>query len=271
MLAACPTPPSTHRWKLTIRRDSVNFLTAAVGIALRWPPCADAMGRPAFMSDIQTPPADGEFHDGTQAQRAPGPLHPIDRHPPIPTVVGALAQPVSSERRAFARWWAVLLDGSHDWGSVDVSPTRHGVMRYRLVLFPPGLDIAERRLLRSWRVWPTWGAVLWVVSQIVLGSFLTPATAFAASTIAYLASGAILFARVAELRARVLTLSVVRIAGYPDPQSAAMFTELKSLVATLRQADAQRDRGQSCPAEHEAIWWQVYDRLSQNQARPVTP
>ncbi|MGH3644151.1 MAG: DUF6611 family protein [Mycobacterium sp.] len=223
------------------------------------------------MSDIQTQSAGGEFHDGAQPQRAPEPLPPIDQHPPTPAVVGAVAQPVSSERRAFARWWAVVLDGSHDWGSVDVSPTRHGVTQYRLVLFPPGLDIAERRLLRARRAWPTWGAVVWVASQIVLSSFLTPPTAFAASTIAYLAAGAVLFARVAELRARVLTLSVVRIAGYPDPHSATMFTELKSLVATLCQADAQRDRGQSSPVEHEAIWWQVYDRLSQNQARPVTP
>jgi hypothetical protein len=196
------------------------------------------------MSDIQTQSAGGESHDR--------------------------AQPASSERWAFARRWAVVLDGSHDWGSIDVSPTRHGVTQYRLVLFPPGLDIAERRLLRAWRAWPTWGAVVWVASQIVLGSFLTPATAFAASTVAYLASGAVLFARVAELRTRVLTLSVVRIAGYPDPQSTTMFTELKSLVATLCQADAQRALGQSSPAEHEAIWWQVYDRLAQNQARPVT-
>jgi hypothetical protein len=195
------------------------------------------------MTDIQTP-AGFEFRDGAQS--------------PLP------------DGRAFAQWWTLVLDGRHDWGSVDASPTRHGVTRYRLVVFPPGIDTVERRLLRAWRAWPTWGAVLWVVSQIVLSAALTPGAALAVSTIAYLASGLFLFARVAELRSRVRTLSVVRIAGYTDDRSAAMFVELKSLVAALGLADSQRARGQSSSADHEATWWRAYDRLGQNHPGPAT-
>lgn len=162
---------------------------------------------------------------------------------------------------AFQRWWTLVLDGRHGWGSVDTSPTRHGVTRYRLVVFPPGIDPVERRLLRAWRAWPTWGAVLWVLAQIVVGTFLTPAAALLGSSVAYLAVGGVLFAQVAELRTRVRTLAVVRMAGYPDPHSAATFTELKALVAELCSADARLQAGESSAADHEATWWRVYERL----------
>jgi hypothetical protein len=58
-------------------------------------------------------------------------------------------------------------------------------------------------------------------------------------------------------------LIVVRIAGYADEGVAALFAELKSLVVMLCQADDRRDRGQSSPADHEAAWWQVYERLGE--------
>jgi hypothetical protein len=112
--------------------------------------------------------------------------------------------------------------------------------------------------------------MLWLGTQIVLSTLFTPGAALATSTIAYLASGLFLFARVAEVRSRVRTLSVVCIAGYTDEPSAAMFVEMKSLVAALRHADSQRDRGQSSPADHESTWWQVYDRLGQNHLGPTT-
>jgi hypothetical protein len=197
------------------------------------------------MTDIQTP-ADGEFRDGAQ-----------------PAVTTEPQCPVGSAGR-MARWWSLVLDGRHDWGSVDVGPTRHGVTRTRLVVFPPGIDTVERRLLRAWRAWPAWGALIWVISQIVVGAFLTPGAAFASSTCAFLASGAILFARVSALRARVRTLAVVRIAGYADEHSAARHTELKLLVAALCHADDQREQGHWSAIDHEAAWWQVYDRLDQS-------
>jgi hypothetical protein len=221
------------------------------------------------MTDMQSP-AGGEFRDGAQSPLMRRPPARGEQHSPVNATDDMRSRPVGPEGRAFAQWWTLVLDGRHDWGSVDASPTRHGVTRYRLVVFPPGIDTVERRLLRAWRAWPIWGAVLWVVSQIVSGAILTPGAALATSTTIYLASGLFLFARVAELRSRVRTFSVVRIAGYPDERSAAMFAELKSLVATLCRADSQRDRGQSSPADHESTWWQVYERLGQNHSGPAT-
>jgi hypothetical protein len=63
----------------------------------------------------------------------------------------------------FARlpWWLRPLDGGPTWGSLDSYPRRFGVKRYRLVVFPPGISPEERRLLRLWRSWPVWGALLW--------------------------------------------------------------------------------------------------------------
>jgi len=202
------------------------------------------------MTDIQTP-AGSESRGGT--------------HPSSPT---GLRRPMAGG--ALPRWGALVLDGRHEWGSLDTSPARHGVTRYRLVLFPPGIDTVERRLLRAWRAWPAWGAVLWAVSQFIASALLTAGTALVVSTFAYLSSGAILFACTAELRSRVRTLTVVRIAGFTDQRTAASFAELKSLAATLCRADAERAKGDSSPADHEAVWWQVYDRLDPNHPGPAT-
>lgn len=221
------------------------------------------------MSDLETS-AGGEFRNGRQTPRTPRSQRRAEQHLAVTGVDDVRAHPVASKGGVVARWWALVLDGRHDWGSVDASPTRHGVTHYRLVVFPPGTDTVERRLLRAWRAWPMWGAVLLVVSQIVLGAFFAPGAALAVSASAYVAGSVFLFARVSELRSGVRTLSVVRIAGYTDQRSAAMFTELKSLLAVLCHADAQRDRGESSPTDHEAAWWRVYDRLGQIHPGPVT-
>jgi hypothetical protein len=89
------------------------------------------------------------------------------------------------------------------------------------------------------------------------------------STVAYLACGGALYTRVAELRSGVRSLTVVRISGYADEQTVLVFGEMKSLLAALCQADTRRDRGDSSPAEHEAVWWQAYDRLGQLDPGPV--
>jgi hypothetical protein len=167
--------------------------------------------------------------------------------------------------KAPSRWWERMLDGQHDWGSLETSPPRNGVSRFRLVVYPPGIDGVDRRLLRIWRAWPTWGALIWLAVQIALGALLTPLTAFAVSTIAYVGGGIVLFGLIAELRTRVRTLTVVRMAGYSDEHSKATFVELNTLVSVLWLADTERDSGRWSPAEHEAAWWQVYDRLGQLQ------
>jgi hypothetical protein len=167
-----------------------------------------------------------------------------------------------------ARWWTRLLDGDQVWGSIEVSPPRYGVSHYRLVVFPPGLDRVERRLLRGWRVWPTWGFGLWLFS-LCLCSILTSAATFVTPTIVWLGAGIFLFARVGALRTQVRTLCVSRIAGYPDQQAAATYAEMEALVIMLRSADKLCEQGRLSITGHEAVWWQVYDRLGTKHPRTV--
>jgi hypothetical protein len=165
-----------------------------------------------------------------------------------------------------ASWWSRLLDGDQVWGSMDISLTRYGVTRYRLVVFPPGIDGVERRLLRALRAWPTWGVALWFFAICVCSVF-TPWVRFALPSLAWLGIGAYLFARAGALRARVQVLSVTRAAGLIDPEGAAIYAEIKTLVTTLRSADDLRQAGGSSAAEHEAVWWEVYERLARDHPR----
>jgi hypothetical protein len=171
------------------------------------------------------------------------------------------ARPTRRAGRAADRWWSLILDGRRAWGSLDIAPTRLGVTHYRLTVFPPGLDPVERRMLRAWRAWPTWGAVCWLLGQLALGSVATPAADFVVSTAVYLGIGAVLFGRVCGVRSQVRGLCVVRIAGYADPRAEALYAELCSLTAALDDADARLQQGLLPAAGHEAAWWQVYDRL----------
>jgi hypothetical protein len=154
------------------------------------------------------------------------------------------------------------LDGDRVWGSLSVSPTRYGVTRYWFVVFPPGIDASERRLLRAWRAWPTWGSLLWLLS-LCLFSPLTMWAQFALPTVVWLSIGAFLFARVGGLRTQVRTRCVTRFAGHPDldEHSAAEYAEIRTLVAILESVDTLRAQGQLSATDHEAIWWRVYDRL----------
>jgi hypothetical protein len=163
--------------------------------------------------------------------------------------------------RQLGRWWSRLLDGQRVWGSVDLWPGRYGFRNYRLVVFPPGITPVDRRLVRLWRGWPMWGVPLWVMSVIVLSNSLTPGVAMVGSMAVYLAAGAITFTLAGQARAQVRSLQVVLIDGHVDPHSAARYAEWKQLVGILTGADDLVTEGKASIVEHEAVWWQAYDRL----------
>jgi small multidrug resistance family-3 protein len=56
-------------------------------------------------------------------------------------------------------------------------------------------------------------------------------------------------------------LSAVRIDGNDDPQWTAKCVLLQSLAETLTNADEQHRQGHLSAVEHDASWWDVYDRL----------
>ncbi|MHA3019723.1 DUF6611 family protein [Mycobacterium sp. BMJ-28] len=153
--------------------------------------------------------------------------------------------------------WHRLIDGDRSWGSLIISPTRYGVTRYRLVVFPPGLSTGQRRLLRIWRAWPTWGLALWLALEVTLLPTAGTVAALIVSGFAALSAGAVSMALVDQFRREVRTLTVLQTAGTDDPQNAELFAKLKSHATAL--ASAERDL---TGAQHEAAVWGVYDNLA---------
>lgn len=162
---------------------------------------------------------------------------------------------------ARARTPVPVIDGPRQWGSIETGVSRQGFRRYRLVVFPPGISDLERRLLRLWHRWPVWGATLWLVTVIPFVGTPNASMAVVTATVLYVGSGATLFVMLGPIRTRVLTMSVVLISGFSNAVAAAAYTELKAVAIILCAADMMRDAGDITPAQHEALWWQAYDRL----------
>ena len=173
-------------------------------------------------------------------------------------------KPQPGGRRSVLPNWSRALDGQHVWGSVDFWPGRYGFRKYRLVVYPPGISAAERRLLRLWRGWPLWGIGLWLICEVVFNRMVSPGPALAWSTTVYLLSGALMFALSSQLRGQVRSLQVVLIDGSNDSCSAGLHAQWEELASLLIDADERLDRGQASPVQHEAVWWQAYDRLGQS-------
>lgn len=160
------------------------------------------------------------------------------------------------------RAWQRTLDGDRPWGSIDIRRDRFGVTRCRLVVYPPGLDATDRRRVRVARGWPLWGAVAWVVSEIWARHFTGPSAALAISTTLVLGAGLAAATMAGENRGRVRTVRASVMAGHCDPTSAADVDRLKVLAGRLLDADDRLRGGRLSPAQHETLWWDVYDELS---------
>jgi hypothetical protein len=163
------------------------------------------------------------------------------------------------------RGWRRLLDGDRMWGSIDVRSDRFGVTRYRLVVYPPGIDTSERRRVRAARGWPMWGLVMWVACEIWASQLTGPWTALAISTGTALLAGHIAVWLAGEARTRVRTLVAAGMVGQHDPVSAAAVERLKVSAGHLIEADDSIRDGRLSPADHEAIWWKVYDDIESDR------
>jgi hypothetical protein len=153
--------------------------------------------------------------------------------------------------------WRRLLDRGHTWGSLEVSPTRYGITRYRLVVFPPGISSDDRMLLRMRRAWPTWGLAIFLILEILLVPALGGVAALWISATVFLGAGAVVMAMTAVNRGDVRTVTAIRRAGVDDPQ----FLEFYALARDLVEADGRLAAGEIQPVEHELLLWRVYDRM----------
>ncbi|MGO4446508.1 DUF6611 family protein [Mycobacterium sp. 2YAF39] len=165
--------------------------------------------------------------------------------------------------------WHQLLDGDRPWGSVSVRPDRFGVTRYRLVVYPPGISPTERRRVRAARGWPLWGAAVWITAQIYLSNVLNPWTALAVSISATLVLGVVTVSLADPVRTQVRTMTAAVLVGHPDLGSNAARDTIQRLGVRLIRADESLADGRLGSAEHEAIWWSVYDEMAP-QSSPVS-
>jgi hypothetical protein len=165
--------------------------------------------------------------------------------------------------------WRRLLDGGRTWGSLDVSPSRYGVTRHRLVVFPPGISSDERVLLRLWRTWPIWATLMWLIMEMFLVPAIGSGAAVAISTTVCVSAVVATMATTGENRTKVRAVSVVRMAGFDDQAVADLYTELYEMAIELAEADNGLAAGELSTVEHEAVVWRVYDRMA--TTLPIQP
>ncbi|MDD4866638.1 MAG: hypothetical protein PHQ28_05770 [Mycobacterium sp.] len=178
------------------------------------------------------------------------------RNPPERRIESDPARPANST------WWSRLVDGAHPWGSFDATISRYGVRRYRLIIYPAGMTAADRRVARLWRGWPLGGAVLVVFAVILLGDAVAAAdTVLALAVACYVGIGAMLFVRGGPARVRVRSLSVTLLPHSTDANEQRRYTQWQTLVGLLIKADHMLMTGDISPVEHEAAWWEAYNRL----------
>ena len=158
------------------------------------------------------------------------------------------------------RGWSRLLDGDRPWGSVDVRSDRFGVTRYTLVVFPPGINAAERRRVRVARGWPWSAALVWIACEVWLSPLTGPWTALFVSTAIYFGLGLVVTMAAGDRRRQVRTMGVTMVAGQRDAVSFAR-DRLESLAGALLAADESLLRGEITVADHEMTWWRVYDQM----------
>ncbi|WP_369829106.1 DUF6611 family protein [Mycobacterium sp. 852002-50816_SCH5313054-b] len=160
------------------------------------------------------------------------------------------------------QWWSRLLDGPHQWGSLDATVGRYGVQRDRLIVYPPGSTPADRRMARLWRGWPITGAALGLLAIMLLGhAGVAPDKVLAIFVVAYVGIGALLFLRAGPTRVKVRSMSVILLPNSADAHEEQSHTECRTLADMLVRADHLLESGAISLVEHEAIWWDAYDRI----------
>ncbi|PXW28806.1 UNVERIFIED_CONTAM: hypothetical protein DES50_11190 [Williamsia faeni] len=163
-----------------------------------------------------------------------------------------------------------LLDGDRSWGSTNTWCSRHGTIRRRLVVFPPGISATERRCLRLWRGWPLWGSALWLTVELILSNQIAPVLAIIICTILVVLAGIATFIRAGEARRGVRTQDVLVVSdGLVDLDTMLENAEITRQTQTLIDADNQLAAGQINAIEHETIWSTIYHQIP--AAKPSIP
>lgn len=144
------------------------------------------------------------------------------------------------------------------WGSLAGGPVRVGGRQYQLVVFPPGTDDRERRLLRLWRAWPVAGALLALAALVVLRRPVGLPAALVVAPAVFL--GPFLWLR-RTLRRQRRDLVVVRadyLYGPGTPKDLARCKRVVALGSRLIDAERAFDDGELTPVDFQRIWGEVH-------------
>lgn len=160
---------------------------------------------------------------------------------------------------------SVALEGHHPWGTLDVpNPVdlgRRGWGRYRLRVYPPGTNVAERRALTFQRRWPAGGGIAALFAELIVGTLWAPTALTALIIGAYVVGiivGAVSTRRVRHL-VRTLTVVVTELSGERHRFGDAALYE--SSVRRLLELDRRMHAGEIVRVQHEAGWAVVYNSL----------
>jgi len=117
-------------------------------------------------------------------------------------------------------------------------------------------------MARLWRGWPITGAVLGLLAVMLLGNVAaSPNAVLVYAVAASVSFGALLFLRAGPARVPVRSMSVVLLPNTADAHELRRHTEWRALAGMLTQADESLASGAISVVEHEAVWWEAYDRL----------
>lgn len=106
------------------------------------------------------------------------------------------------------------------------------------------------------------GAAIALLAVMFLGDVAASlGTVLVYAAAAYVGIGTLLFLRAGPHRVRVKSMSVVLLPTDADAGEQRRHAEWQRLVRMLTRADHMLRVGAISLAEHEAVWWEAYDRL----------
>lgn len=161
-----------------------------------------------------------------------------------------------------------MLDGDTAWGAMTIHPQRWGATSYRIVMYPPGISVEERRRVRLWRGLPGWGTAMWLSATAILSGFTDPWSALITASVATAAAALVTYARAKT--ARTLVRSAQVTVGAPNSDTAMLVRArlIETVGTAMTRADRRLADGEISPTDHEALWWRAYDQLDKNTVIP---
>jgi hypothetical protein len=169
------------------------------------------------------------------------------------------AEPAERIREALARGLRRVLEGAHPWGRYEASSSRSGATHFRLTVFPPGTNPAERRALARARDWPLIGAIAGLLAIAAFGDEQHPLLVTVVALALYAAGVVVTRSATRALRPRIRTLDAVRVFDGVAMTTRGDLRRLRRAAVALSCLDRDAAAGRIDEVEYEARWAAVYE------------